>query len=276
MMTPVTLEGFLSKKEIEASYGRSYRSLTRDITRAVKTGDTKILQHLKLVTEDEKVREGTDVTLDMIQDLSNHGMRPTWLAEETWIADWCARRSGQRRADVIPSDVPSRPDSRPVTSTRASDPPDATLPIQPAAVELLQQRVDDQRQQIDMLRGQLEIKDEQIRNANQLAQESQQLMRDLHILLKNVQDGLLGEGTRRLITTRIAAAKPPEPTLHTVVQPAKPPTHPRPQRIAKPAPRKKTPHAKRSVPAKPDSGVSASARLHRWFPTFLGPKGKRN
>lgn len=139
-MTPVTLEGFLSKKEIDASYGRSYRSLTRDITRAVKTADASVLQHLKLVTEDEDVREGTDVTLDMIQDLSNHGMRPTWLAEESWIAEWCARRSGRRRAEVQPTDPPLTPDSHPFSPTRPSDPSIAAVPIQSATVELLQQR----------------------------------------------------------------------------------------------------------------------------------------
>ena len=275
-MTTVTLEGFLSKKEIEASYGRSYRSLTRDITRAVKTGDAKILQHLKLVTEDEKVREGTDVTLGMIQDLSNHGMRPTWLAEESWIAEWCARRSARRNGEVAPMDVPDTPDTRPSSPTRASDPVAPTPSIQLATAELFQQRIDDQRQQIDMLRGQLQIKDEQIRNANQLAQESQQLMRDLHILLKNVQDGLLGEATRRLITTRTAAANPPEPTPQTVIERTAPSTNRKPQRSAKPAVRKTSPNAKRTVPTKPASRLPVSGRLHRWFPTFLGPKGRGN
>src|SRR5262245_45553170 len=96
-MTPATLNGFLSKKEIESAYGRSFRSLTRDITRAVKAGDMNILRHLKLVTEDEAVREGTNVTLDMIQDLSNRGQRPMWLVEETWVADWVTRRPGRGR-----------------------------------------------------------------------------------------------------------------------------------------------------------------------------------
>jgi hypothetical protein len=110
-MTPAALQGFLNKKEIEANYGRSYRSLTRDITRAVKTGDADILEHLKLVTDDDTVREGSDVTLEMIQDLSNNGLRPMWLAEEKWIAEWCARRSTQRSDD----DAPIQPEPQPET-----------------------------------------------------------------------------------------------------------------------------------------------------------------
>src|SRR6476660_2847025 len=111
-MTSANLAGFLNKKEIEANYGRSYRSLTRDITRAVKSGDTSILQHLKLVTEDDTVREGRDVTLDMIQDLSNNGLRPMWLAEETWVAEWCARRSNPRQDDTTP--IQSEPEQEPI------------------------------------------------------------------------------------------------------------------------------------------------------------------
>lgn len=201
-MTPVALDGFLSKKQIEASYGRSYRSLTRDITRAVKTGNTDVLRHLKLITEDDKVREGTEVTLELIQDLSNHGMRPTWLAEESWVAEWCARRRlGPRQADAHeePSDDPGpSPSKLPPTP----EPGTATPPTSSVSVEMFQQRIDDQKQQIELLRGQLQIKDDQIRTANQLAEQSQQLMRDLHVLLKNVQDGLLGEGTRPLIAAR--------------------------------------------------------------------------
>src|SRR5436190_13730738 len=132
-MTPATLSGFLNKKEIEANYGRSYRSLTRDITRAVKAADADILQHLKLVTDDETVREGTDVTLDMIQDLSNNGLRPMWLAEETWVAEWCTRRSGSRQDNAAP--IQREPEQEPIVLTKNVE--------SPAVAQLLQQRNND-------------------------------------------------------------------------------------------------------------------------------------
>lgn len=129
----------------------------------------------------------------MIQDLSNHGMRPTWLAEESWIADWCARRSNRRAPEVTSTEPVTKFDSPPIPPTPTFEPPVTPPPLQSATVELLHQRIDDQKHQIDMLRGQLVIKDEQIRTANQLADQSQQLMRELYVLLKNVQ-GFAGGG----------------------------------------------------------------------------------
>jgi hypothetical protein len=266
-MTPVTVDGYLSKKEIEASYGRSFRSLTRDITRAVKMADAKTLRHLKIVTEDIKVREGTEVTLEMIQDLSNRGLRPMWLAEKSWVAEWCIQRSKRRRNYNQPPDHPPEP-SHLSPSAASNFPPPPPSPLQLPAIESLQHRIDDQKQQIEMLRGQLQIKDEQIRTANQLAQESQQLMRDLHVLLKNVQDGLLGEGTRRLLA-RTAAVKATEITSPTIVEPVEPSASIKPKRVAKPAARKKTAKEKTPAPAKPSSSASVSDRLQRWFPTLL-------
>jgi hypothetical protein len=267
-MTTATLTGFLSKKEIEASYGRSYRSLTRDITKAVKAGNTDILRHLKLVTEDEAVREGTDVTLDMIQDLSNQGQRPMWLAEESWVADWCTQRSVYRRDSTKQTEVESA--SRPVTQSPSKDSSSASTPTQSAPVEFLQQRIDDQKQQIDILRGQLQIKDEQIRTANQLAEQSQTLMRDLHVLLKNVQDGLLGEGSRRRLPATAPATQPLEPAPQSIVGRSEPTADRPPRRPAKSRPPKR--NAKRSNATKPEAAPVTADRLRRWFPTFLGPK----
>ena len=271
-MTTATLAGFLSKKEIEASYGRSFRSLTRDITRAVRAGDTDILRHLKLVTEDEKVREGSEVTLDLIQELSNDGLRPMWLAEESWVADWCKGRPGQRRDVFERMEVET--DSGLVMQSPSDDSQAAATPTPSASVELLHQRIEDQKQQINMLRGQLEIKDEQIRTANQLAEQSQHLMRDLHVLLSNVQGGPLGEGSLRRIATRAATAKPPEPAPQSVVVRAEQTTERPSRRPAKSRSAKKI--FKRPTTTKSDLGRPAADRFRSWFPTFLGPKRPGN
>jgi len=255
-MTSANLAGFLNKKEIEANYGRSYRSLTRDITRAVKNGDASILQHLKLVTEDDTVREGSDVTLDMIQDLSNNGLRPMWLAEETWVADWCARRSNPRQDDVTP--IQSEPEQEPIVPTKNLE--------SSAVTQLYQQRISDLAKQNELLVGQLKIKDDQIRAANQQAEQSQQLMRDLHVLLKNVQDGLLGEGSRRLITSPKKSPSQPQPPV--VVQEKVDVAKPRPGRSSKSPPKKTT--RKRSAPPKVDAVPPPTAGLQRWLPTFFG------
>jgi hypothetical protein len=180
-MTSAVVPGFLNKKEIETNYGRSYRSLTRDITRAVKSRDANILQHLKLVTEDEQIREGSEVTLDLIQELSNRGLRPMWVAEETWVADWVLKKT--REGDPTAQPAPEPKPSPSIIKSETSAP-----------LHFYQQRIHDLEKQNELLTDQLKIKDDQIRAGNQLAEQSQQLMRDLHVLLKNVQDGLLGEG----------------------------------------------------------------------------------
>ena len=255
-MTSANLTGFLNKKEIEANYGRSYRSLTRDITRAVKSGDTSILQHLKLVTEDDTVREGSDVTLDMIQDLSNNGLRPMWLAEETWVAEWCARKSNAGQDHATP--IQTQPVEEPIVPTKNVD--------SSAVVQLYQQRIHDLAKQNELLVGQLKIKDDQIRAANQQAEQNHQLQRDLHVLLKNVQDGLLGEGSRPLISP---SKKAPDQSPQSVEVIEKVDTvKPRTSRVIK-SPSKKTTRA-RSTSPKPDAVQPPVDRLHRWFPTFLG------
>ncbi len=280
-MTSATLTGFLNKKEIEANYGRSYRSLTRDITKAVRSRDANILQHLKLVTDDEQIREGSDVTLDLIQELSNSGLRPMWLAEETWVAERCLKRS----ATLENGDTSIQKDSdpKPIVPTTNFDSQDAR--------DLYQKLLRDLEKQNELLVGQLKIKDDQIRAANQQAEQSQQLMRDLHVLLKNVQDGLLGDG-RPLIA-------PPAKARDNATQPVTVLTSearhkPRPGRITSAKPTAETRPVVRDrklgklkkandsrQPAKPTTKKQSrrsteqpvqqqAGHLHRWFPTFLG------
>ncbi len=82
-VSPVT--NYLTKKEIEENYNRSHRSLTRDFSNAVRVGDSEILQHIKLRTDDGNELVGTEVTLEMIQELSNKGLSPTWYAKQEWV-----------------------------------------------------------------------------------------------------------------------------------------------------------------------------------------------
>lgn len=83
--SPVT--NYLTKKEIEENYNRSHRSLTRDFSNAVRVGDSEILQHLKLRTDDGNELVGTEVTLEIIQELSNKGLSPTWYAKQEWVQE---------------------------------------------------------------------------------------------------------------------------------------------------------------------------------------------
>ena len=86
-MSASPIDGYLTKKEIEESFGRSHRSLTRDFSNAVRVGDSKILPHLKLRTDDGNELVGTEVTLETIQELSNKGLSPTWYAKREWVQE---------------------------------------------------------------------------------------------------------------------------------------------------------------------------------------------
>ena len=86
-MSASPIDGYLTKKEIEESFDRSHRSLTRDFSNAVRVGDSEILPHLKLRTDDGNELVGTEVTLEIIQELSNKGLSPTWYAKREWVQE---------------------------------------------------------------------------------------------------------------------------------------------------------------------------------------------
>lgn len=181
-MTPAPIAGHLTKKELSERYGRSHRSLTRDFSTAVRTGDTDVLTHLKLQTEDGTERSGTDVSLEQIQELSNQGLSPTWYVEE----EWAAKRYGPKD-DVVKDD--------PKTETQASQSGDDQPRASGADRDLLVQRLEDQihdlQQDKEQLYRELTIKNEQIREANERTRESNVLMKELQTLLGNVQQRAL-------------------------------------------------------------------------------------
>ena len=181
-MTPAPIAGHLTKKEVSERYGRSHRSLTRDFSTAVRTGDAEVLTHLRLQTDDGTERLGTDVSLEQIQELSNKGLSPTWYVEE----EWAAKRYGPKD-DVIKDDLK--------TEAQASQSRDDQTRASGADRDLLVQRLEDQihdlQQDKEQLYRELTIKNEQIREANERTRESNVLMKELQTLLGNVQQRAL-------------------------------------------------------------------------------------
>ncbi len=86
-MSASPIDGYLTKKEIEKNHNRSHRSLTRDFSNAVRVGDSDVLPHLKLRTDDGNELVGIEVTLELIQELSNKGLSPTWYAKQEWVQE---------------------------------------------------------------------------------------------------------------------------------------------------------------------------------------------
>ncbi|QDT45682.1 hypothetical protein Pan241w_58090 [Gimesia alba] len=117
-MSASPIEGYLTKKEIEEEFSRSHRSLTRDFSQAVRVGDSEILPNLKLRTDDGKELVGTDVTLELIQELSNQGLSPTWYARREWVQDHYDKEASKKEKKQSEKESQRAEESKPsLTST---------------------------------------------------------------------------------------------------------------------------------------------------------------
>lgn len=181
-MTRQPIPDYLTKKEVEEHYGRSHRSLTRDFSAAVRTADQMVLSHLKLQTEDGTVREGSEVTLEEIQKLSNQGLSPTWYVEGEWAAERYGTRAEPMKKDSSGKSEPKGPDDS-QEKTQPSGSPDV--------VRHLEEQIRELRSDKEKLYNELSIKNEQIRQANDRTRESNILMKELQAMLSNVQDRAL-------------------------------------------------------------------------------------
>ena len=181
-MTTSAIRGFLTKKEVTELYGRSHRSLTRDFSSAVRVGDREVLAHLKILTDDETVREGTDVTLDQIQDLSNRGLSPTWYVERAWAA----KRYGVQSEPQVAASPP-----RSKSPPRSNVDPTVLLSDESVLVRRLEEQIKDLQGVREKLYSELSIKNEQIKQANDRTRESNVLMKELQTLLGDVQQRAL-------------------------------------------------------------------------------------
>jgi hypothetical protein len=177
-MTPPPISGFLTKTEVEELYGRSHRSLTRDFSAAVRLKDQKVLTHLKLQTEDGKVRQGTEVSLEQIQELSNKGLSPTWYVE----GNWAAERYGARTTAANESTPAKAREKQP-----SDGKPPAASVGEGELVRRLEEQIQDLQRDKEKLYNELSIKNEQIQQANDRTRESNVLMKELQTLLGNVQ-----------------------------------------------------------------------------------------
>ncbi len=115
-MSASPIAGYLTKKEIEEAFQRSHRSLTRDFSNAVRVGDSDILRNLKLRTDDGKEFEGTTVTLEQIQQLSNQGLSPTWYARREWVQEHYDKESSKKEKKRSEEEVKPAAVERPISN----------------------------------------------------------------------------------------------------------------------------------------------------------------
>ena len=262
---------YITKTEAARLYRRSERSISRDITNAVKFGDQPLLKYIELRLEDGTRRPGTELTIDEVVALRNRGLNPTWMLQIGWLTSSYGRRD-ERLDTGADFDPPMHP-KMPEASTAL--PPEQRIAVLTAQNDALRQANVDLRVQADRLEKELDRRDEERREENELQKQNNVLMLQIYNLLIQMQDssGLLSA---------------PRPSQKPSGHPSTFKAQTTAEREGTDAARANTPRTKNislakvgqaRTPKQPGSSKSKSTQppkgvLQRWFPTFTRSKQK--
>ncbi|MCA9076883.1 MAG: hypothetical protein KDA93_17790 [Planctomycetaceae bacterium] len=241
--------GFITKKQASDLYRRSHRQLTRDISKAITAADEKVLAHVALHTDDGTVREGSDVTLELIEELRVGGHSPMWLIQEEWLRETFGLKS---EPPPVHEPEPAAPPPPPPTPQSDQSTTEATpsSAAEPKYVATLEQQVADLKTDKTAL---LKLVEELTENQKQ----SNVLMRNLHELLADRQGILLPKGEQssaavNLPTTASSDAKTVNAEVVTSSSKPQPTKKRQPSAKSKQGtkPRSRSPKSKKQAPAK--------------------------
>lgn len=259
---------YITKTEAARLYRRSERSISRDITNAVKFGDQPLLKNIELRLEDGTRRPGTELTIDEVVELRDRGLNPTWMLQIGWLTSSYGRRDEplDTGADFDP------PMHQKMPETTSALPPEQRIAVLTAQNDALRQANVDLRIQADRLEKELDRRAEERREENELQKQNNVLMLQIYNLLAQMQDssGLL------------PAPRPSQkPLSHQATVDAGTSTEREGTEAAKPNTRRTKTVQKQSAPKHPTrtlnqpsskshSPSQTKTTLQRWFPTFLG------
>lgn len=104
-------EGYISKAEAAAKFGRHDVTLSNDIIAAITRKDKEILPLLKLVTKDRVERMGTDkeVTVALVKKLKKEGMQPRWFLHPTDAVPLFIKRKSRGKSTATKTDSKNVP-----------------------------------------------------------------------------------------------------------------------------------------------------------------------
>ncbi len=203
MTTPkpdsLTTEGFVNKRNAVEHFNRSHRSLSRDITTAVRLGDEEILKHFRLQTQDGQVREGTGVTIDVLDELRDAGQVPTWWAERNYLLQRYGLRGEESSAASEKNNSTSAGSARPQSTEQPFADTDSgytkpQLPIDPELRAIVLEHLHYAKEQHD--RDTKELTNRIL----QVVETNQQLQGQTNTLFNEFQEALKkGGGLRNLI-----------------------------------------------------------------------------
>ena len=196
-MSASPIDGYLTKKEIEESFDRSHRSLTRDFSNAVRVGDSKVLPHLKLRTDDGNELVGTEVTLEMIQELSNKGLSPTWYAKREWVQERYSKEATKiKTVKQEKGSQVSTVDETPIT-TSTSNELVTTLKTQITRLEMENdRRVGEHQKDKDSFMEQIKMFKDMFDTLKEDHADTKELLKEVHQVMGKFADvSLLGSQT---------------------------------------------------------------------------------
>ncbi len=254
-MPTLTTEGFVNKRDAVELFNRSHRSLSRDITTALRLKDEKTLQHFRLQTQDGQVREGTEITIEILDKLRDAKQVPTWWADRDYLHKRYGLRGEepQRTAEKeakVNSDPERREFSKQRPSDTLSDFGTLALPDDPElrATVLEHLHHNDQHHARDTK--------EMMDRILQLVETNQQLQSQTNTLFNQFQETLKeGGGLRNLLASssvpqsapasRPAQSKKPSVTDANVVDVASVSSSKKPQSTRKKSAKKRVPQSKK-------------------------------
>lgn len=258
MTDHTALNGFMLKREACERYDRSLRQLSRDFDKAQMEEDSQVLDNFKLRLEDGTILTAAEVDKDQVEKFRDKGLNPAWLVRERWMRNTYGVRDEMESDDI---ETPVEPTPESAQRPQASD---------SEIVAMKDDLIAELRESNRFLRESL--KEERIES-----REDRELTKQLHILLKNLQDRLLPEPDRTggLVVADRATEKTANQSVRATVvtsdpPPATAPAEP-PAKVPKPKPKPAKKRSKKAgaQPARKKPRRKTAKKPKRdVFPTF--------
>jgi hypothetical protein len=178
---------YITKTEAATIFRRSERSLSRDITNAIKFQDQGILKNVELHLEDGTRRPGTELTIREIVELRDRGLNPTWLLRTQWLKTLYGRRD-QPPPQGAPIEAPNSVTDSVLTPITLPEDLAQRVAVLSARYDALTQTNADLRSQAQRLEKELDRRAEERREENELQKQNNVLMQQVYNLLSKMQE----------------------------------------------------------------------------------------
>jgi hypothetical protein len=273
---------FITKTEAALVYRRSERSISRDITNALRLRDRRVLQHIELLLENGTRRPGSEVTIEEVVELRDRGMNPTWLLATAWLKKAYGRRDEPPPAE---SDQNRNLTSDPTSVAKSTLPEDLTqrAAVLEAQNDALRQSNSDLRAQAERLEKELDRRAQERTEENELQKQNNVLMQQVYNMLSTMQESAGQVNILPLPRTPQSHSEASSTADADIVtdregienESIKSAGRSKSSRKQASAKTRRSRRKQQSPQTEPEPNLPADDLLHRWFPTFLGSRHRR-